>query len=272
MCAHEFTVPPTQSASTPTEVSARLRLCEKVVLAHALGGGPLHDVPLLTDQEEQLADLERERLRGERKDARRAIVEEADSLSDQEVERAAFSVMTFVQNELERLGGPDIQLAERERDHVNRLGKALYQAHEAVRVRTGSRARAKELQVESAPGGIPLSVCRGHMLRQMPAVRYAVSGWRQKYGEDDVVSLRGDGCLTIIEDSRAARKPRIYCDICNRKGPGLKAHALAKVKEAWKGNLVTNTGERNVLCKCGERFRTHKEKVQRCPRCERRRR
>ena len=97
----------------------------------------------------------------------------------------------------------------------------------------------------------------------------AVPGWREKYGDDDVVvSSRGDGCLMIIEDSRAARKPRIYCDSCNSKGPGLERRALAAVKNAWKGNVVTNTGERSVVCKCGERFRTAKEKVQRCPRCE----
>jgi hypothetical protein len=200
--------------------------------------------------------------------ARRDELDEIDRLPDRVVEAHSRTLFAYAQAELVRLGGIGTYLPERARDYANRLGTMLYQASEAVRI-VSNRKRAKEVQAEAAPAGIPLAICRGRTLRKIPEVRYGVPGWREKYGEDDiVVSSRGDGCLKIIEDSLASKKPRIYCDQCNKRGPGLKANALAKVKEAWKGNVKTNQEQRSVLCKCGRRFTTDRRKVQRCPHCE----
>lgn len=243
----------------PALISESLRRCRQVTAADFLRSSPIGVAPATG-----------ELLAAPIVEAVQATIDEADHVPDREAADHARNVCALVQAELSWLGPPGTRLAERDRDHANRLGRALYQALETLRIVTGSRTRAKAIQIETAPGGVPLSICRGHTLRRLPAVLLAVPGWREKYGDDDVVSSRGDGCLMIIKDSLRPLKPRIYCDSCNGKGPGLKRRALAAVKDAWKGNIVTNTGERSVLCKCGERFRTDRAKVQRCPRCEKR--
>jgi hypothetical protein len=243
----------------PALISVNLRRCAEVTAADFLRRSPDLSVAPATGEplDERIVQ------------AVQATIDEADRVPDREAKDHARDVCRLVQGELDWLGGPGTRLAERDRDHANRLGRALYQALETLRIVTGSRSCAKAIQIETAPVGVPLSICRGHSLRRIPAVCLAVPGWREKHGDDDdVASSGGDGCLRIIEDSRAPLKPRIYCDSCNRKGPGLERRALALVKNAWKGNVVTNTGERSVLCKCGKRFRTDKEKVQRCPHCE----
>jgi hypothetical protein len=215
----------------PEPVAESLVCCEAVVFAELLLG---YETDGSNEQFEK---------------ARRDEINEIDQVPDHEVREHAGIVLGFVQNELAELGGPGAHLDEHCRDYANRLGRMLYQAHEAVWIVTQSRSCAKEIQIAAAPAGVPLSICRGRTLREMPEVRYGVPGWREKYGEDEViVSSRGDGCLEIIADSRAATRPRIYCDRCNKKGPGLKSHALASVKDAWKGNVRTITGQRNVLC------------------------
>jgi hypothetical protein len=129
-----------------------------------------------------------------------------------EVYAAAVAVERAVQLRLVDAGlGPKVSLR-----YARALWNAQWNAHEAVVICDG-RKRAKTLQQQAAGEAKPLTVCVGYVFRRLPegSMRYNAPDMVDADGNELRMSCGdGDGCGTIILDSREPRPPKRYCDRC----------------------------------------------------------
>jgi hypothetical protein len=209
-------------------------------------------LPRWTSAEESALDLCR---RVVDEDQRGALF----STTGEEVDRSARILFAFAQDALRwsKQNGHDA------RNVLLQLRGLQYLAFEAATARSGTRRRAKQLQLEASDGD-PLTVCVGDFgATRLPDLRITLDP-RGKLEDYRIPTIdwntTGTGCGAICPDSTGLQRPappRKWCASCTSRSSSRSSARISQIVQVW--------GPRE--CECGASFTPTRPNRVRCDDC-----
>jgi hypothetical protein len=183
------------------------------------------------------------------------------SASIEEIDQSAATLFAFVQSALCWMK----ENGYRSRNVLSQIRALQDLAFAVVMARSGSRRRAKQVQLEACAGN-PLTVCVGELgLKRLSDLRDVLDP-HGEYEEHvipiiDWQAAGGSGCFAICADGEGLQRPstpRKWCEKCRKASSSRTARRIKEIVQIW--------GERRCAV-CGASFMPTRVDRWRCDRC-----